>query len=380
MSREKDNRENFRRVKLQTVARPPSRREVESWLKVREIMTRKKEDDNEKSPSPSPMEQSQYVKMRVRQNSDDSMGSEMTLSLPSLTSDNEDEEASDNNTVKVPLEPTENCDRSLSQTSDCDMFATSPSPPKVDNEVVEGDDVEDEVEVGEDSFDDSLVIPPSPQNDQTLSRSLRRSQVKKRRLSWDLTADIEAKLAESPGFRNKFATPEAKRFGKSQIEATSPATPKPMIDLAKVKVSTSSYLTMLCLELFIQTRHHLKPDPEFDNIVAAFYRVMSADDDWDPVSGVIVVGDKGTLEPSCVYNQKFVETELQLVNSVVRLVRDVDPDILAGYEVQMASWGFLASRAATLNINLCPLLSRVPASVRESKVKRRKVIWIKTEG
>ena len=71
-------------------------------------MTRKKEDDNEKSPSPSPMEQSQYVKMRVRQNSDDSMGSEMTLSLPSLTSDNEDEEASDNNTVKVPLEPTEN--------------------------------------------------------------------------------------------------------------------------------------------------------------------------------------------------------------------------------------------------------------------------------
>ena len=111
-------------------------------------MRRKKEDDNEKSPSPSPMEQSQYVKMRVRQNSDDSMGSEMTLSLPSLTSDNEDEEASDNNTVKVPLEPTENCDRSLSQTSDCDMFAISPSPTKID----------DEADEGEESFDDSFII------------------------------------------------------------------------------------------------------------------------------------------------------------------------------------------------------------------------------
>jgi hypothetical protein len=52
----------------------------------------------------------------------------------------------------------------------------------------------------------------------------------------------------------------------------------------------------------------------------------------------------------------------------VRLVRDADPDVLAGWEVQQASWGYLMARAAALGTNLCPLLARVPGSARESMV------------
>ena len=170
-----------------------------------------------------------------------------------------------------------------------------------------------------------------------------------------------------PGFRAKFATPEHKRH-KSQIEAVSPATPAPLVDLGSAKVSSSSHLSMLCLELFVQTRQKLRPDPEYDPILGCFYRLMSADDDWDPVTGCIIVGPPDTLQPSQVVRQHFVASELMLVKSMVRLVRDTDPDILAGYEVQMASWGYLSARAAVLDINLCPLLSRVPASVKKSKV------------
>ena len=136
-----------------------------------------------------------------------------------------------------------------------------------------------------------------------------------------------------------------------------------------MQVSTSSHLTMLCLEMLVQTRQQLRPDPEYDPIAGCFYRLVSADNDWDPVSGCIIVGAPGTVDPvSPELRQNFVASELLLVRSVVRLVRDADPDILAGYEVQMASWGYLSSRAAVLGINICPLLSRVPASVKESKV------------
>ena len=236
------------------------------------------------------------------------------------------------------------------------MFETSPSPKSKNSD--------DNAEICD--SDDDIIFPPSPDVDLS-ARSVQRSQVKRRRVSWDKTVDIEARLADSPGFRAKFATPENKRH-KSQIEAVSPATPAPLVDLGSVKVSTSSHLSMLCLELFVQTRQQLRPDPEYDPILGCFYRLMSADDDWDPVTGCIIVGPPGTVEPSEVVRQTFVTSELMLVKSVVRLVRDTDPDILAGYEVQMASWGFLSARAAVLDINLCPLLFRVPASVRESKI------------
>lgn len=40
------------------------------------------------------------------------------------------------------------------------------------------------------------------------------------------------------------------------------------------------------------------------------------------------------------------------------MVRQKNPDILAGYEIEMLSWGFLIERASVLSINLTSLLSR----------------------
>ena len=343
-----DSDESRNRVKIQTVRRPPTRRQIESWIKVKKVMNR----DEIVKPPPPILEQSQHVKLRVRNNSEDSLGSEMTCSLPSVCSEDTDQDDDDCKNVPVvkvlQVENDKNSDNHISQNSDCDIFKASPRTTPT-------------------PINDSLVLLPSPVNQtENVDKS---KPVKRRRISWeDQTVNIEDRLAKSPGFKAKFATPEMKKIGKSQIEATSPQTPKPLIDLMKVKVSHSSHLTMLCLELCVQTRYHLLPDPQLDPIVACFYRLMSADEDWEAVTGCIVVGDRQMLERTDKFKQCFVPTELQLVRSIVRLVRDTDPDILSGYEVQMSSWGYLSSRAASLSINLCPLLSRVPASIRESKI------------
>ncbi len=39
------------------------------------------------------------------------------------------------------------------------------------------------------------------------------------------------------------------------------------------------------------------------------------------------------------------ESELDLINRLTDLVREFDPDILTGYEVQSSSWGYVIERA-----------------------------------
>jgi DNA polymerase zeta len=39
------------------------------------------------------------------------------------------------------------------------------------------------------------------------------------------------------------------------------------------------------------------------------------------------------------------DSELDLINRLTDIVRDFDPDVLTGYEVQSASWGYVIERA-----------------------------------
>jgi DNA polymerase zeta len=117
------------------------------------------------------------------------------------------------------------------------------------------------------------------------------------------------------------------------------------------------------MELHTAARRGLRPDPEMDAIEALFYRVVVEGEEGGAL-GCVAVGHR--LEG--LLSARRVGTEVELVRAAVRLVRDADPDVLAGWEVQQASWGFLLARAAALGTNLCPLLARVPGSARESKV------------
>ena len=371
---------------LQTVRRPPTRKMVEKWIRVKKVSNTEREYKKEKEEV---LELTQHVKIRVRNDSDDSMGSELTCSLPSVASDSEEEgkterpvaSKEDGQVAATTGDPggetsgdmlmkSSNRDENLVQSNDNIAVMTETKRTDQIVQIVESEEKkvvsskESEASVSASVSDAELIISQSPTADPELTSQ------KKRRISWgDQTAEVKARLAKSPGFRQKFTTPTLKKFRGSQIKTTSPGNSKTLLNLAKLKTRRSSHVSMLCLELHVQTREKLLPDPNCDSIAACFYRLMCGEgSDWAPVTGVVAVGQPGSLGRTKKFRVNYVSSELVLVKTVARLVRDIDPDFLAGYEVQMTSWGYLSSRAATLGLNMCPLLSRVPFSLRDSKM------------
>ena len=67
----------------------------------------------------------------------------------------------------------------------------------------------------------------------------------------------------------------------------------------------------------------------------------------------------------------YVQSEKCLFDELVKVVRQYDPDILLGYNVERESWGYLIDRSRFLNINLIDLLGRIPSnkSKERSSVK-----------
>ncbi len=51
----------------------------------------------------------------------------------------------------------------------------------------------------------------------------------------------------------------------------------------------------------------------------------------------------------------FVDSELDLLNRVIDVILDFDPDIVSGWEVQAASWGYLGARGRTYGEFRCAL-------------------------
>ncbi len=61
--------------------------------------------------------------------------------------------------------------------------------------------------------------------------------------------------------------------------------------------------------------------------------------------GVIIVGNP-LLDIRALRDipSQVVDTELDLLNTLVDLVLDLDPDVISGWEVQSSSWGYLGAR------------------------------------
>lgn len=49
-----------------------------------------------------------------------------------------------------------------------------------------------------------------------------------------------------------------------------------------------------------------------------------------------------------------------MISTFLEKIREWNPDIIAGYEIEMASWGYLIERGYVLNLNLLKELSRIP--------------------
>ncbi|RZF41267.1 hypothetical protein LSTR_LSTR010495 [Laodelphax striatellus] len=118
----------------------------------------------------------------------------------------------------------------------------------------------------------------------------------------------------------------------------------------------------MILELHVQTRGDLLPDPENDPIRAVFYHIVNdvpeQSDMPTTLTGMIAVGDPLVPEDQSV-SVTGVSDEMALLVALVELIRKWDPEMFIGYEIEKLSWGYLIERAYTLGMNLNMELSRV---------------------
>lgn len=64
----------------------------------------------------------------------------------------------------------------------------------------------------------------------------------------------------------------------------------------------------------------------------------------------------------------YVTTEQYMLNALVKLIEQHNPDILVGWEVETLSWGYVFQRASHLSLNGFPLrISKVPYMQMSSK-------------
>lgn len=132
----------------------------------------------------------------------------------------------------------------------------------------------------------------------------------------------------------------------------------------------TQYMSLMSLEIHTNTRASLMPNPEQDEMSCIFWCIQSDDEQLEVNGinegthvGIIALSEEGGLSRK-ISLQTAVEVdeepnELDLINRIVDIVRNYDPDILTGYEVHGGSWGYLIERAKhKYEYNLCDELSR----------------------
>ncbi|KAI1417448.1 hypothetical protein F5Y13DRAFT_202971 [Hypoxylon sp. FL1857] len=170
--------------------------------------------------------------------------------------------------------------------------------------------------------------------------------------------------------------PELKPY-LSQIEGPTPRN-KHGFKYSQKKTSTSvqheaQYMSTMSLEIHVNTRGKLFPNPEEDEVQCIFWCSKSDENfttgdnaSLSVHSGIIVLSEDGFLarriqKESPIRTEVIEEaSELDLMVRMVEIVRTHDPDILTGYEVHGSSWGYLIERARfKYDYNLCDEFSRM---------------------
>jgi DNA polymerase zeta len=186
----------------------------------------------------------------------------------------------------------------------------------------------------------------------------------------EFKASQEPKQQDKPKTRPAESKPEL----LSQIEGPTQKNTRGF-KYSQKGVSTSvehqaQYMSTMSLEVHVNTRGALYPNPEEDEITCMFWCIQSEDEDVNVNShlpgvhvGMVYHGEGETPEAkiskALTIDLEHEPTELDLINRLVDLVRYHDPDIITGYEVHNASWGYVIERARKkYDFDICEELSR----------------------
>ena len=129
------------------------------------------------------------------------------------------------------------------------------------------------------------------------------------------------------------------------------------------------YMSIMSLEIHVNTRDDLVPNPELDEIACVFWSLQGEDKNIEANCkgnrvGILALSERGgmahKISQQCSVEVEEEETELDLINRMIDIVRNWDPDILTGYEVHGGSWGYMIERArCQYDYNLCDEFSRM---------------------
>ncbi|CAM6089940.1 unnamed protein product [Calypogeia fissa] len=166
----------------------------------------------------------------------------------------------------------------------------------------------------------------------------------------------------------------------SQMTAISPpGRPTPLSQSGfrdPASIGGGQQTTLMSIEVFSETRGELLPDPRYDAI-GCIVVVICEDGgkaDGDNL-GVVLIRDKDAHTSGRYVDGikgceiVYLPDETGLLNCFARLVRQCDPDMLIGWEIQGHSLGLLAERAANLGIGLLKQLSRLPPASTSSSTE-----------
>ncbi|KAH9835559.1 uncharacterized protein C8Q71DRAFT_709525 [Rhodofomes roseus] len=154
----------------------------------------------------------------------------------------------------------------------------------------------------------------------------------------------------------------------SQIEGPTQANPYGMkatpLKSSKPSSRERQNMSTFSLEVFAPSTGNRLPDPDQDEVVAVFYSYQDSVEDngsFACQTGMIVVeNDQVSTRRLRGVQFEMVSSELDLLNRLIDTVLDVNPDIVSGWEVQAASWGYLSARANMYGYDLGEQISRAP--------------------
>ncbi|CCM07100.1 uncharacterized protein FIBRA_09427 [Fibroporia radiculosa] len=156
----------------------------------------------------------------------------------------------------------------------------------------------------------------------------------------------------------------------SQIQGPTQANPYGLVNTpaktSKLPMREHLHMSVLSLEIFAPSREKLLPNPDEDEIMAVFYSYQdsagpqSAQDGTFSCERGIVAVESDCMNARRIRDHKieFVPSELDLLNRVIDLVIEIDPDIVVGWEIQASSWGYLNARAESYGLDLGDQISR----------------------
>ncbi|PSN70266.1 hypothetical protein BS50DRAFT_571548 [Corynespora cassiicola Philippines] len=128
----------------------------------------------------------------------------------------------------------------------------------------------------------------------------------------------------------------------------------------------TQYMSIMSLEVHVNSRGSLVPDPGRDEIQCIFWCIQGEEgaENDEPLVGILCLsgqdGIANRINKQVSAEVEYEEEELDLINRIVDIVRRFDPDILTGYEVHNSSWGYLIERAGKqFDYDLCDELSRM---------------------